>query len=176
VRGLFTFSETSALLTCAVHHRRLLTAVQDKYKRSIAETENVRQRMIKQIQEAKVFGIQGFCKDLLEVADVLSKATESIPADLLSGDGNDAAVDALRRLHEGLQLTETQLCAVFARHGLVKIDPELGEKFDPNFHEALFQQPATEDSSAGTVAIVSKVGYKLHERTLRPALVGVFGK
>jgi len=149
--------------------------LQDKYKRSIAETENVRQRMMKQVQEAKVFGIQGFCKDLLEVADVLGKATESIPADLLSDGGNDAAVDALRRLHEGLQLTETQLCAVFARHGLVKIDPSLGEKFDPNYHEALFQQPATEGASAGTVAIVSKVGYKLHERTLRPALVGVYG-
>ena len=100
---------------------------------------------------------------------------DSIPADLLSGGGNDAAVDALRRLHEGLQLTETQLCTVFARHGLVKIDPALGEKFDPNFHEALFQQPGTEESTAGTVAIVSKVGYKLHDRTLRPALVGVFG-
>lgn len=152
-----------------------MLVVQDKYKRSLAETENVRQRIMKQVQEAKLFGIQGFCKDLLEVADVLGKATESVPADLLAGSGNDTAVDALRRLHEGLQLTETQMCAVFARHGLVKIDPVLGEKFDPNFHEALFQQPATEGSTAGTVAIVSKVGYKLHERTLRPALVGVFG-
>jgi len=149
--------------------------VQDKYKRSIAETENVRQRMMKQVQEAKLFGIQGFCKDLLEVADILGKATESVPSDLLSGGVNDTAADALRTLHEGLQLTETQLCVVFARHGLVKIDPVLGEKFDPNFHEALFQQPPTEGSSPGTVAIVSKVGYKLHERTLRPALVGVFG-
>lgn len=149
--------------------------VQDRYKRSLAETENVRQRMMKQVQEAKLFGIQGFCKDLLEVADVLGKATESVPSDLLSGSGSDTAIDALRRLHEGLQLTETQLCAVFARHGLVKIDPALGEKFDPNFHEALFQQPIMKDESAGTVAIVSKVGYKLHERTLRPALVGVFG-
>jgi len=131
--------------------------------------------MMKQVHEAKLFGIQGFCKDLLEVADILGKATESIPADVLSGGGNDAAVDTLRRLHEGLQLTETQLGKVFARHGLAKIDPVLGEKFDPNFHEALFQQPAMEGSSAGTVAIVSKVGYKLHERTLRPAIVGVFG-
>lgn len=151
------------------------SVVQDKYKRSIAETENVRQRMMKQVQEAKLFGIQGFCKDLLEVADVLGKATESVPSDLLSAGGNDTVADALRTLHEGLQLTETQLCVVFARHGLVKIDPALGEKFDPNFHEALFQQPAAEGSSPGTVAIVSKVGYKLHERTLRPALVGVFG-
>lgn len=135
----------------------------------------MRHRMMKQVGEAKLFGIQGFCKDLLEVADILNKATESVPADLLSGNGNEAAADALRRLHEGLQLTESQMIKVFARHGLVKIDPDLGEKFDPNFHEALFQQPATEGSSPGTVAIVSKVGYKLHERTLRPALVGVFG-
>jgi len=131
--------------------------------------------MMKQVSDAKLFGIQGFCKDLLEVADIMDKGTESVPDDMLSGSENDDAVAALRVLHEGFKMTKTQLTTVFARHGLVKIDPAIGEKFDPNFHEALFQQPAAEGSSAGTVAIVSKVGYKLHERTLRPALVGVFG-
>ena len=87
---------------------------------------------------------------------------------------NNAAVDTMSRLHEGLHLTKTQLCAVFAWHGLVKIDPAFGEKCDPNFHEALlhFQQPITE----GVSALLARSGtYKLHERTLRPALVGVFG-
>lgn len=68
-------------------------------------------------------------------------------------------------------MTESQLIKVFNRHGLVKIDP-LGEKFDPNLHEAMFQLPAA-DKEPGTVAVVTKIGYKLHERTVRPAIVGV---
>ena len=62
---------------------------------------------------------------------------------------------------------------VFTRHGLVAIDPSEGEKFDPNVHEALFQQPSS-DKQSGTIAIVTKIGYKLHERTIRPAVVGVY--
>ena len=142
--------------------------MQNKYKRALAETENVRSRMRKQVNDAKLFGIQGFCKDLLEVADVLNKATESVPQEELTSNNPH-----LRDLYEGLTMTETQLHKVFTRHGLVQINPPEGEKFDPNYHEALFQQPAPEKPS-GTVAVVTKVGYKLHDRTIRPALVGVF--
>src|SRR6218665_1104824 len=143
--------------------------LQDKYKRALAEPENVRQRLQKQIQDAKLFGIQGFCKDLLEVADVLNKATESMSKEDLKG-----ADSALRTLFEGLQMTETQLHKVFTRHGLVQVNPPEGEKFDPNFHEALFQQPLAEGKTPGSVSVVSNVGYKLHSRTLRPDLVWVF--
>ncbi|XP_050296234.1 grpE protein homolog, mitochondrial [Anthonomus grandis grandis] len=138
----------------------------DKYKRALADGENLRQRLTKQISEAKIFGIQSFCKDLLEVADVLSKATETVPKDEIK-DSNPH----LKSLYEGLVMTEAQLKNVFKRHGLEPVNP-LNEKFNPNYHEALFQQEV-EGKEAGTVVVVSKIGYKLHERVLRPALVGV---
>ena len=124
--------------------------------------------MQKQISDAKIFGIQGFCKDLLEVADILAKANETVPKDQVSN-----ANPHLKNLFEGLTMTETELKKVFSRNGLEMINPLEGEKFDPNFHEALFEQPVP-GKQAGTVAVVTKVGYKLHSRTLRPALVGVF--
>ncbi|XP_076308258.1 grpE protein homolog 1, mitochondrial-like [Tachypleus tridentatus] len=122
--------------------------------------------MRKQIEEAKQFGIQNFCKDLLDIADVLSKAVESVPQDSLTSENPN-----LKNLYEGLKMTEAQLQNVFKRHGLNQINPQ-GEKFNPNQHEALFQQqdPSKEP---GTVFIVTKIGYKLNERTIRPALVGV---
>lgn len=155
-------------LELEVIHILLFKYVQDKYKRSLAETENVRTRMKKQVDDAKLFGVQNFCKDLLEVADILAKATESVPT-------SQKTDITLEQMQEGLRLTERQLLKVFEKHGLVKISPAEGEKFDPNFHEALFQQPASGDKAPGTIAVVSKIGYKLHSRTLRPALVGVFG-
>ncbi|CAH1131187.1 unnamed protein product [Ceutorhynchus assimilis] len=138
----------------------------DKYKRALADGENLRQRLTKQISDAKIYGIQGFCKDLLDVADVLGKATETVPKDQIT-DSNPH----LKTLYEGLIMTEAQLKSVFKRHGLEPVNP-LDEKFDPNFHEALFQQEV-EGKAAGTVVVVSKIGYKLHDRVLRPALVGV---
>jgi len=138
----------------------------DKYKRSLAENENIRKRLTRQIEDAKSFGIQGFCKDLLEVADILGKATESVPAVELNNRNPH-----LKNLFEGLTMTDSQLQKVFQRHGLKQINP-LGEKFDPNRHEALFEDIKA-DKEAGTVSIVTKIGYKLHERTIRPALVGV---
>ena len=124
--------------------------------------------MKKQIDDAKLFGIQGFCKDLLEVADILGKATESVPKEELSKNSH------LQNLYEGLTMTNTQLHKVFTRHGLTEIDPKEGDKFDPSYHESLFQQPATEGKTAGTIAMSTKTGYKLHDRTIRPALVGIY--
>ncbi|XP_056637899.1 grpE protein homolog, mitochondrial [Diorhabda sublineata] len=138
----------------------------DKYKRSLAETENIRKRLTKQIAEAKIYGIQNFCKDLLDVADVLSKATETVPKEELNNNNPH-----LKSLYEGLCMTESQLMNVFKRHGLEKVNP-LNEKFNPNFHEALFQQEV-DGKEPGTVVIVSKIGYKLQDRVIRPALVGV---
>ncbi|KAM3955794.1 LOW QUALITY PROTEIN: grpE protein homolog, mitochondrial Roe1 [Aphomia sociella] len=143
---------------------------EDKYKRALADGENVRRRMMKQVEDAKSFAIQSFCKDLLDVADTLSAAAESVPEEEEAGGTNGAAA-ALRSLHQGVRLTSAQLAQVFSRHGLVPVSP-LREKFDPNLHEALFQQEV-EGAEAGTVVAVSKIGYKLHERCVRPALVGV---
>ncbi|XP_067633539.1 grpE protein homolog, mitochondrial [Eurosta solidaginis] len=138
----------------------------DKYKRSLADSENLRTRLTKQIADAKIYGIQSFCKDLLEVADILGHATEAVPKDQLNDNNPN-----LKNLYEGLEMTKASLLQVFKRHGLEPINP-LNEKFNPNMHEALFEkdEPNVEPS---TVVEVTKLGYKLHERCIRPALVGV---
>uniref|UniRef100_A0A803V0X5 GrpE protein homolog n=1 Tax=Ficedula albicollis TaxID=59894 RepID=A0A803V0X5_FICAL len=143
-----------------------LKDVTDKYKRALADAENVRQRSQKLVEEAKLYGIQSFCKDLLEVADILEKATESVPKEEIKDDNPH-----LKSLYEGLVMTEMQIQKVFKKHGLIRVDP-VGAKFDPYEHEALFHAPV-EGQEPGTIALVSKIGYKLHGRTLRPALVGV---
>ncbi|XP_033756880.1 grpE protein homolog 1, mitochondrial-like isoform X2 [Pecten maximus] len=143
--------------------------MKEKYMRALAETENVRQRMRKQVDDAKVFGIQGFCKDLLEVADILGKATESVPKEELKQENIH-----LKNLFEGLTMTESQLQKVFNKHGLEQITPAEGEKFDPFIHEAMFEVPTSKEEAASTIAVTTKVGYKLQSRTVRPALVGVF--
>jgi len=144
----------------------LVKEIDDKYKRSLADGENTRIRMRKQVDDAKIYGIQSFCKDLLDVADVLNAAIDSVPKDAVN-DGNQV----LKNLFLGFQMTEQQLQSVFKRHGLTQMNP-IGEKFNPNEHHALFEavEPGKEP---GSVAVVTKVGYKLHERTVRPAMVGV---
>ncbi|XP_047373851.1 grpE protein homolog 1, mitochondrial-like [Sciurus carolinensis] len=137
-----------------------------KYKRALADTENLRQRSQKLVEEAKLYGIQGFCKDLLGVADILEKVTQSVPKEEIK-DGNPH----LKSPYKRLLLTKVQIQKVFPKHSLLKLDP-LGAKFDPYEHEALFHIPV-EGREPGTVALVSKVGYRLHRHTLRPALVGV---
>jgi len=144
------------------------SAVFDKYQRSLADFENLRNRMNKQVADAKLFGIQGFCKDLLDVADVLNKAINTVPPDALEQSQH------LKDMHQGLVLTETQILKVFAKHGLVQENP-LGQKFDPNKHDALFQIPAP-DKEPNTVLDVQKIGYILQGRTIRPAAVGVSKK
>ncbi|KAK0141372.1 GrpE 1, mitochondrial [Merluccius polli] len=143
-----------------------LKEVTEKYKRALADTENLRVRSQKMMEDAKLYGIQGFCKDLLEVADILEKATESVPKEEVT-----ARNPHLKSLYDGLVMTEAQVQKVFTKHGLVKLNPD-GQKFDPYEHEALFHAPV-DGKAPGTVAVVTKVGYKLHGRTLRPALVGV---
>lgn len=138
----------------------------EKYKRALADTENLRTRSQKMIEDAKLYGIQGLCKDLLDVADILEKATESVPKEEVTSQNPH-----LKNLYDGLVMTEIQIQKVFTKHGLAKLNPD-GQKFDPYEHEALFHAPV-EGKEPGTVAVVTKVGYKLHGRTLRPALVGV---
>jgi molecular chaperone GrpE len=141
--------------------------IDDKYKRALAESENMRMRLQRQIEEAKVFGIQSFSKDLLEVADILGMAVQSVSKDTIDSSDNPV----LKSLFEGVAMTEKQLQTVFRRHGIIQINP-IGHKFDPNEHHAIFEaeDPTKEP---GTVSVVTKTGYKLKERTIRPAMVGV---
>ena len=137
--------------------------MQDKYLRALAEAENTRNRLTRQVEEAKKFGIQDFSKDVVEVADILDKAIGSVkPEDLKDN-------SPLGNLFEGLKLTEAELHKVMNKNGLQRIEEE-GVTFDPNIHEALFEVPGDKQ---GTVAVVSRVGYILHGRTIRPARVGV---
>ncbi len=121
--------------------------------------------MNKLVEDGKKFGIQSFSKDIIEVADILEKAMECVPETELSNDVNPH----LSTLFQGLNMTKNELQKVFVRNGLERINP-LGEIFDPAVHEALFQVPG---DKPGTVGVVSKVGYLLNGRTVRPALVGV---
>uniref|UniRef100_A0A8C2NZ66 GrpE protein homolog n=1 Tax=Capra hircus TaxID=9925 RepID=A0A8C2NZ66_CAPHI len=102
-----------------------LKETMEKYKRALADTENLRQRSQKLVEEAKLYGIQGFCKDLLEVADILEKATQCVPKEEIRDDNPH-----LKNLYEGLVMTEVQIQKVFTKHGLLRLNP-LGAKFDP---------------------------------------------
>ena len=137
----------------------------------MAETENVRMRLRKEVNDAKVYGIQSFCKDLLTVADTMKMAVASIPEDKLTSETDKIWTN----FFEGVSLTDKELHKVFERHGLVPLTPKKGDKFDPNEHEALFESPV-EGMDPGLVAHVQRIGYRLKDRTLRAAQVGVSGK
>ncbi|XP_074320217.1 grpE protein homolog 1, mitochondrial-like [Silene latifolia] len=146
----------------------------DKFLRSYAEIENVMERTRRDAENSKKFAVQSFAKSLLDVADNLSRASsvtkESFSKLDVSGD-TVGAVPVLKTLWEGVEMTEKQLSEVFRKSGIEKVDPT-NEQFDPNCHNAVFQVP---DSSKppGTVAVVLKAGYTLHDRIIRPAEVGV---
>jgi molecular chaperone GrpE len=147
-----------------------LSFVKDRYKRALAETENTRIRFNKLVNDAKIFGIQSFCKDLLEVADILNLAL----ANTSTNASNDINVltKEYKSLHQGLVMTEERMQKIFAKNGLVQIKPNEGDKFDPNVHDALFQAKLPE-KAAGSVIQVMKTGYRLQERVIRAAQVGV---
>jgi molecular chaperone GrpE len=111
----------------------------------------VQRRLTKQIDDAKIFGIQSFCKDLLEVSDILVHATEAVPKEQLN-DSNPH----LKALYEGLTMAKVQLNIVFKRNGLEQINP-IDEKFNPNYQKALFQQEVP-NKDPNTVVVVSKIG------------------
>lgn len=146
--------------------------LKEKLLRTLADMENLRDRTTRAAAEAKQYAVQGLVKSLLEVADNLERAAGSVPSAEVEGEGNpERAVTLLRSLREGVLMTEGILLKILAREGVVRYDP-LGEAFDPNLHMALFEVPdATKEP--GTVAIVIKKGYMLHERAIRAAEVGV---
>jgi molecular chaperone GrpE len=148
--------------------------LKDKYMRALAETENTRTRLLKQIDDAKIFGIQGFCKDLLEVADVLQLAIDNTSPQRIDYSKLNAqeAKEKLDSMHKGLAMTEKSLLKIFEKHGLVRIVPAEGDRFDPIMHEAIYRVKLP-DKQSGTVNTVDKLGYKLRERIIRAAQVGV---
>lgn len=140
--------------------------MKDKVLRTLAEMENLRRRTEREVADAKAYAVTSFARDMLGSADNLRRALESVPEAARAGD--DAA---LKALIEGVELTERELLKTLERHGVRKIDPQ-GEKFDPNLHSAMFEAPDPE-APKGFVSKVVQSGYKIGERVLRPALVGV---
>lgn len=143
-----------------------IEGLQDKLLRSMAETENVRARTTKLVEEAKEYSITSFAKDLVPVIDNLSRALEHVPDDL---DGNAKVVI------EGVSMTKNEFDNVFKKHGLVCIEPKQGEKFDYNLHNAI-SQIVTEEFEPGTIVSTMQAGYKIKDRLLRPASVTVAKK
>jgi molecular chaperone GrpE len=141
-----------------------LAEAQDKLLRALAETENVRRRAQRERADAEKYGISRFAEGLLSVADNLRRALDSLPE-------AEAKDDRTRSLLAGVAATERELLAAFERHGLKRIDPK-GERFDHNFHQAVFEVENIH-RPAGTIVEVLQPGYVLHERLLRPAMVGV---
>jgi molecular chaperone GrpE len=137
----------------------------DQLLRALAETENLRRRAQREKEDAQKFGIAGFARDMVPVADNLRRALEAVAPEALAND------EALRNLVTGVELTERQLLAGFEKHGLQRVEP-LGQKFDSNLHQAMFEVPGT-DQPAGTVVQVLQPGYVLNDRLIRPAMVGV---
>jgi molecular chaperone GrpE len=143
-----------------------LAEAKDRTLRTLAEMENLRKRTTREIADARTYGITAFARDVLDIADNLQRALDAVPAEAKAN-----ADPGLKALIEGVELTERSLLNTLEKNGVKKFDPT-GERFDPNFQQAMYEVP---DPSvpAGTVVQVVQTGYKIGERILRPALVGV---
>ena len=141
-------------------------ATKDRLLRTAADMENLRKRAEREKAEATLYAATNFARDLLSVADNMSRALAA-----MSEDDKDAADDATKNLLTGIELTEKELLNIFQRYGIRRVDT-VGYKFDPNLHQALFELP-TSEHPPGTVVQEMQSGFAIGERCLRPAMVGV---
>ena len=146
-----------------------MTAERDQLKdqllRAMADTENMRRRSEREAANVRKYGHTPFARDLVGAIDNLARAVESAPDNL------DALDETIKSLIAGIQLSWTELQSIIEKHGIKRIEPR-GEKFDYNLHQAMFEVP-TLDQPGGVVLEVVQHGYVLHDRLLRPAMVGV---
>lgn len=145
---------------------RELADTKDRLLRALADMENLRKRTEREVADARMYGITAFARDVLTVADGMHLALEALDKEL-----REKADNSVKALLDGVELTERSLLNALEKHGVKRIDP-LGQKFDPNRHQAMYE---TEDAAvpAGHVAQVMQAGYLIGERVLRPALVAV---
>ncbi len=139
-------------------------SLKDQVLRAAAEMENLRRRTQKDVADARAFSISGFARDMLGVSDNLRRALDHV-------DDADKEQLGLKTLIEGVEMTERELLNGLEKNGVKKLDPK-GEKFDANFHQAMFEIPNTEVPDKTVVEVV-QVGFVIGERVLRPAMVGV---
>jgi len=142
-----------------------VSELKDQLLRSVAELDNYRKRAEREKEQLRKFGIANFAKDLLSVADNLRRAVESGPSDL------EGADESVKNLIVGVEMTEKELLNAFEKNSVRKIDP-VGEKFDYNFHQAMFEVESDKEEP-GVVMQVLQPGYAIEDRVLRAAMVGV---
>ncbi|MAW53865.1 MAG: nucleotide exchange factor GrpE [Rhodospirillaceae bacterium] len=139
--------------------------MKDRLLRALADVENTRRRAKRDVEDARKYAASNFAKDLLNVSDNLRRALDTVSEETREGD------DIVKNLVLGIEMVEKELLTAFERQGVSKVDP-LGEPFDHNFHQAMYEKPDTEYPN-GTVAEVMQPGYVMHDRLLRPAMVAV---
>jgi molecular chaperone GrpE len=140
--------------------------LKDRLLRALAEMENTKKRAARDVKEAREYAVTGFARDMLDVADNLTRALAT-----LDDETKAQAGPALATLLEGVELTEKRLASTLERHGVRRLDPEPGDALDPNKHQAAAQVPA--EQPKGRIAHVMQPGYVIGERTLRAAMVVV---
>jgi len=137
--------------------------LKDRFMRALADAENARKRSEKDRREAENYGGSKLARDMLPVYDNMKRALES---------ATDEQREVSAALLEGVELTMRELLNVFKKHGIERISPEVGDSFDPQHHQAMFEAPVP-GTTAGEIIQVSAEGFMLHDRLLRPAQVGV---
>lgn len=142
-----------------------VASLKEQLLRAMAEVENTRRRARLDVEEAGKYAVTGFAREIVGVVDNLQRATASIPPEAREADPN------VKNLAEGVDMTLRELLSALEKHGIQPIDP-MGEKFDPNRHQAVVQIE-TDEQAPGTVVQVMQTGYILKDRLLRPAMVGV---
>lgn len=140
--------------------------VKDRLLRLAADMENLRRRTEREIKDARTYAVTSFAREMLSVADNLRRAIEAVPAE-----AKEHGDDGLNALIDGIEVTERGLLGTLEKHGVRKLDPE-GQRFDPHFHQAMFEVPNPEVPN-NTVVQVVQAGYAIGDRVLRPAMVGV---
>ena len=144
----------------------LAAELKDRLLRTLAEMENLRKRTAREVTDARVYGVTSLARDLLGVADNMRRALEAVTPAMRA-----STEPGVKAFIEGVELTERELEKALEKNGVQQFNPR-GEKFDPNFHQAMFEVPNA-SVPAGSVVEVMQPGYKIGERVLRPALVGV---
>ena len=140
--------------------------LKDKALRAVAEMENLRRRTSKEIVDTRSYAVANFARDMLGVSDNLQRALQAVPQEK-----REEGSEEFKALIEGVEMTEREMLRGLENNGVKKFNPE-GEKFDPNFHQAMFEVP-NENVPNNSVANVVQEGYVIGERVLRPAMVGV---
>lgn len=136
----------------------------DKYIRAMAEMENLRKRLARDVEDARRFAVTGFAREMLDVSDNLDRALAATP-------DADTATDQIKSLQEGVSMVQQHLQRVLTQFKIEKTHPQPGDRFDPERHQAMFEVP-TDKHPAGVVVEVMQPGYVIAGRLLRPALVG----